>query len=256
MIVATKKNDMGLLTLVQSIEDCMDEWQIVHINLSEDSQLSCEQLIESVSRIYSVYEGVLYSISKKKFMMLIRFGLVRNYALMRKDIEQKLPQNCCRIVLRKMNANGLKQIQIDLTNTKQAAYAKQSMFIERQERKENVILVADDDLFVRKSMKKLLENSGNIIESENGRQTIAEYLNQNPDVLFLDIHMPDKNGLDIIEQIMEADPDAFIVLISADSSAQNVMTALEQGAIGFLSKPPSKVKIQEYINQCITTKSH
>ena len=78
------------------------------------------------------------------------------------------------------------------------------------------------------------------------------YHEHNPDILFLDIHMPGRTGLDLINEILEIDPDAYIIILSADSSADNVVKAINKGAIGFLSKPPAKDRMQQYINQCIT----
>ena len=99
---------------------------------------------------------------------------------------------------------------------------------------------------------KLLAVSGTLVEAEDSSQVMSQYLARNPDIIFLDIHMPGKSGLELIKDIMEIDPDAVIIVLSADSSAENVMKALEEGAAGFLSKPPSKNKIQDYMSQCIT----
>ena len=66
--------------------------------------------------------------------------------------------------------------------------------------------------------------------------------------------MPDKTGLELIPDIIDIDSDAFIIILSADSNKDNVIAALEEGGAGFLTKPPAKAKVQEYLTQCITMK--
>ena len=155
-------------------------------------------------------------------------------------------------MLRKMSTMGMKQIQIDLMEKNTSIDLIDDLYTRRVERKKNVIMIADDDAFVRKSMSSLLAACGNIEEIDTGEKVTKAYLKHNPDFLLLDIHMPGKTGLEIIEEIMEFDADAFIIVLSADSSSENVLSALDNGASGFLTKPPSQEKIQDYLNKCIT----
>lgn len=254
MILADKKNDSQLLALVPSIKRHMDEWQIVNVNVMKETSLSQQQIIEKLMSNYEGHEGLIYPVSTTKIVMLVRLGIVHNYAYMKTEIEQRMPKHCCRIMMRKVNAAGLKQIQIDLMEREDGLAISDNMYQRRQDRKENVILIADDDRFTRLSMAKLLAISGSLVEAENASEVMSQYLNRNPDIVFLDIHMPGKSGLEVIKDIIGVDPDAYIIVLSADSSAGNVLKALEEGAAGFLSKPPSKAKVQEYINQCITVK--
>ena len=68
----------------------------------------------------------------------------------------------------------------------------------------------------------------------------------------LDIHIPPRMGLDIVPELIESDFDAFVIMLSSDSHKENVLLALERGAIGFLGKPPKKEKVLNYLNQCAT----
>lgn len=254
MILANKSNDAELMALVPSIKNHMNEWQIVNINIVENSALSQKAIIEKFLAQYRAHEGMIYPVSPKKIVMLIRLGIVENYALMKSEIEKKMPNHCCRVLLRKMSAVGMKQIQIDLTKRDTAIDLAENMYSQRASRKENVILIADDDTFIRKSMGALLASCGNIFDVDCGKDVVSAYLKHNPDILLLDIHMPDKTGLELIPDIVEVDSDAFIIVLSADSQKENVLKALELGAAGFLTKPPAKHKVQEYLSQCITIK--
>lgn len=254
MIIANKQNDSQLMALAPSIKKQMSEWQIVNVHVTKDSPLSQKEIMSHLCEQYNYYEGIIYPTSPLKIVMLIRLGLLENYSIMKNDIEHKMPGHCCRILIRKMSAIGLKQIQIELTMRNPALEFKESMHSKRANRRENVFLMADDDSFVRKSMSALLSSCGHINEVENAQAVLKAYIKYNPDILLLDIHMPGLSGLDIIPSILEIDPDAFILVLSADSQKDNVLKALELGAVGFLSKPPSKERVQEYLGQCITIK--
>lgn len=252
MILANKNSDTELMALVSSIKNHMSEWQIVNIKMLEKSQLTQKQVLEKFLAQYKMYDGLIYPVSPQKIVMLARLGLIDNYSLMKAEIEKNIPHHSCRIMLRKMSAIGLKQIQIDLTSQSQSVDLVDKMFHERSSRKENILMIADDDAFVRKTMSTLLIPFGETIQVASANDVLRSYLEHNPDILLLDIHMPEKSGLEIIPSIMEVDPDAYIIVLSADSQKDNVLKALELGAAGFLSKPAAKERVQEYLNQCIT----
>lgn len=252
MIIANKKNESQLIALAPSIKNYMNEWQIINVNILKNSTFSQDEIMQRFIQQYRSFEGVIYPISETKIVIIIRLGILENYAIMKSEIEGKLPHHCCRILLKKMNSTGLKQIQIDLTKKDAAVDFAEDLFGERINRKENIVLVADDDSFIRKSLKIPLMPFDKICEVESGKEVVAEYIKHNPDILLLDIHMPDKTGLELIPEVFEIDSDAFIIILSADSNKDNVIKALELGAAGFLTKPPAKDKIQTYINQCMT----
>ncbi len=252
MILAEKNNDAQLMALLPSIQHHINEWQIVHFNVLKTSTIKFDDILKRLCHAHENYDGLIYAISPTKVIMLARFGLVHNYDNIKKDIEKNIPKHCCRVKIQKMNAAGIKQLNIDIISQETNTPLDQKMYYKRQNRSENVLMVADDDKLVRMTMSKMLSTSGNLVEVESGNQVITNYQKYNPDIIFLDIHMPGKNGLELIQDIMAIDPDAFIIVLSADSSAQNVVKALDEGAVGFLSKPPLKEKVQEYVSQCIT----
>lgn len=254
MIIGSKDKHEDVMALIPAIQESMDEWQMLNISILRESQLTRDQVLERLLNKYKEHKGFIYPASPTKIIMGVRFGVIDNYAIMKKHIEESVPNNCCHITLKKMSPVGLKHVQTDLTQSNNNMLLEDTMFDQRQKRRQNMLLIADDDAFIRKAMKKLLLASGVLIEAGDSKAVVTQYINKNPDVLFLDIHMPGKNGLELIQDIMEVDPDAYIVLLSADSSPGNVLKALEEGAVGFLSKPPSKKKVQDYLSQCITVR--
>ena len=120
--------------------------------------------------------------------------------------------------------------------------------------KKNVVLVADDDLFVRKIIRAALQHLADIVEVGDGNDVLGFYEEYQPDVVFLDIHMPHASGLDLIEPVKALDANAYIIVVSADSSPENVKTALSKGSKGFLTKPFTKERILHLFNACPTIK--
>mgnify|MGYP006273097025 CR=1 FL=1 len=250
MIRGEKQNKVQLMALLPSITNNMSHWQIVKVSLNERDANDLDALIEKLMSIYEHKEGIIYPISNYKVLMLIRLGEVQNFALLKKDIEGKIPDHKCRVIAGKMDKAGLKHVQLDLSEVKFGNDA--SLFEEREIREHNVIMVAEDDSAVRYSLSKVLEPHGEVIEVEDGQNVVELYEQHNPDILFLDIHLPGISGLELIDKILNVDTDAFIIMMSADSTKKNVLHAVSTGAFGFLAKPVSKDKLMRCLEQCIT----
>jgi two-component system, NarL family, invasion response regulator UvrY len=100
------------------------------------------------------------------------------------------------------------------------------------------IQLADDHDIVRAGFRQLLENEGNIhvvVESSSGRQTYMDYKAHHPDILIMDISMPDSNGLDVLRRILLLDPAARVLILSMHTGIV-AERALQMGARGFVCK--------------------
>lgn len=122
----------------------------------------------------------------------------------------------------------------------------------RGSNKKNVVMIADDDLFVRKIIRSALEGLAEIIEVTNGSDVEAAYAKHHPDILFLDIHLPNKSGMDLIHPIIRTDKGAYIIMLTADSSEDNVRHSRMRGSRGFMTKPFTKQRIMHYFQNCPT----
>jgi DNA-binding NarL/FixJ family response regulator len=123
---------------------------------------------------------------------------------------------------------------------------------ERQDRRKNIIIVADDDLFSRSVLKVALQDMAEIIEAASGGDTFALYKRYNPDVLLLDLHMPGKNSHDVLKSILAYDKSAYILMISGDAVGLEVQKSQNTGAKGFIAKPFSQEKLMAHILPCPT----
>lgn len=112
------------------------------------------------------------------------------------------------------------------------------------------VLVCDDSILARKQLKNFLTSIGctNIFEAANGSSAVETYKSQKPDLVFLDIVMPEKNGIEATREIIEFDKDAYIVMASSVGTQGNLKEALKLGAKDFIQKPLDTEQIQKVIH--------
>jgi two-component system chemotaxis response regulator CheY len=101
------------------------------------------------------------------------------------------------------------------------------------------VLVVDDAAFMRMTIKKMLEAHGHsvIAEAENGLEAVKKYIEAKPDVVLLDITMPEMNGVEALKRIKELEPDARVIICSAMGQQAMVAQAIQYGAKDFIVKP-------------------
>ncbi len=107
------------------------------------------------------------------------------------------------------------------------------------------ILVVDDAVFVRRAIAQILQASEFEVvgEASNGKEAVQEYRRLQPDVVLMDIMMPEMNGIEAVRQIKQERPSARIVMCSALGQENVIIEALSAGALDFIVKPflPEKV---------------
>lgn len=113
------------------------------------------------------------------------------------------------------------------------------------------ILICDDSILARKQIKDVIALVGNptILEASNGETAIQLYKEHKPDLVFLDIVMPKKDGNMAIEEIMAYDKDAVIIIVSSVGTQSQLKSALEAGAKDFIQKPINKIQIMDEVNK-------
>jgi len=103
----------------------------------------------------------------------------------------------------------------------------------------STILIADDHSMIRDGVKSLLTKNKELLvtgEATNGTQAILQYKDLKPDLLILDISMPDMNGMDVTQQILKDDPAAKIIILSMYDDEDYISRCMECGVKGYVIK--------------------
>ncbi|QHE52295.1 response regulator [Pontibacillus sp. HMF3514] len=115
------------------------------------------------------------------------------------------------------------------------------------------ILIVDDAKFMRMTLSNILANGGHEVvgEAENGEQAVGMYNDLLPDLVTMDITMPEMNGLEALKAILEKNPTATIIMCSAMGQQKMVVEAIEMGAKDFIVKPFDESRVLEAIDRVL-----
>ena len=116
------------------------------------------------------------------------------------------------------------------------------------------ILIVDDAKFMRMTLSSILKKANHEVvgEGENGEEAIDLYHKLHPDLVTMDITMPEMNGLDAVKKIKIAYPDAQIIMCSSMGQQKMVVEAIEAGAKDFIVKPFDESRVVEAINRVLS----
>jgi two-component system chemotaxis response regulator CheY len=115
------------------------------------------------------------------------------------------------------------------------------------------ILIVDDAAFIRFAIRTAVEKNGFEVvgEAENGSQGIKKYQELMPDIVTMDITMPDMSGLEALKAIIKFDPKARIVMLSAMGQEVMVREAVMNGAVSFIVKPFKEDHLIKTLNKVL-----
>ena len=115
------------------------------------------------------------------------------------------------------------------------------------------ILIVDDAAFMRMMIKDILTKNGYevVAEAANGVQAVELYKTHQPDLVTMDITMPDMDGIEAVKQIKAFDPNAKIIMCSAMGQQSMVMDAIRAGAKDFIVKPFQAERVLEAIKKVL-----
>lgn len=113
------------------------------------------------------------------------------------------------------------------------------------------ILITDDSILARKQLKDMISTVGTpfFYEARDGQDAINQYKRNKPDLVFLDIVMPNKDGNSAIQEIMDFDPDATIIIVSSSGTQSQLKKAIEAGAREFIQKPLNQQQVIDTVNR-------
>ena len=115
------------------------------------------------------------------------------------------------------------------------------------------ILVCDDAAFMRMMIKDILTKNGYNIagEAENGQKAVEKYNETKPDLVLMDITMPEMDGIQALKKIKELDPGASVIMCSAMGQQAMVIEAIQSGAKDFIVKPFQAERVLEAVKKVV-----
>lgn len=115
------------------------------------------------------------------------------------------------------------------------------------------ILICDDAAFMRMMIKDILTKNGYEIagEAENGVRAVEKYNETKPDLVLMDITMPEKDGIQALKEIRAADPSAAVIMCSAMGQQAMVIEAIQSGAKDFIVKPFQAERVLEAVKKVV-----
>ncbi|WP_456474469.1 response regulator [Candidatus Pyrohabitans sp.] len=115
------------------------------------------------------------------------------------------------------------------------------------------VLIADDAAFMRNMLKKILKQAGYEVvgEASSGVEAVEKYKEVRPDIMTMDIVMPEKDGIEAVKEIIDYDPNARIIICSALGQQSMIIEAIQAGAKDYIIKPFQPGKLVESIKKVV-----
>lgn len=116
------------------------------------------------------------------------------------------------------------------------------------------ILIVDDAAFMRMTLKNIIIEAGHEVvgEAGNGIEAIANYQSTQPELVTMDITMPEMDGIEALKEIKKINPKALVVMCSAMGQQGMVIEAIQSGAADFIVKPFNAERINESIGKVLS----
>lgn len=113
------------------------------------------------------------------------------------------------------------------------------------------IMIVDDSLIMRTNLVRIIEGVGHkvVAQAKNGQEGVDMYKEHKPDLVTMDITMPDMDGITAVEKIKEFDAEAKVIMVTSHGQEAMVMNALKAGAKGYVLKPISAEKLKESVGK-------
>jgi two-component system, chemotaxis family, chemotaxis protein CheY len=113
------------------------------------------------------------------------------------------------------------------------------------------VLLVDDSLIIRKKIAAILEKLGHetVFDAKNGQEAIDAYNRYKPDLVTMDITMPDMDGIEAVKQIIKDNHDAKIIMVTSHGQEDMVIKSIQAGAVGYMLKPITEEKLAQAIGE-------
>jgi CheY-like chemotaxis protein len=257
MILLDRSNISKLLSFLPTIKKDLKSWGLVDIALTGRTKHNVMLIAKKIEDALGSRDGALFVHDEKHIISFLRHSLSANDCreAIATAIVQCLPEYSCDVVSSALSTEGLQKIEIRLSHSVSSgknATARSTLYCHRAERHENVLMLVDDDRYLIEILARSLAKFGTCIPVYDGAQSLDAYLENVPDIVFLDISLPGKSGLEILDLVMKYDHDAHVVMLTSLKTTDHVVAAKSKGAKSFIGKPFDVSRLESEIFNCPT----
>jgi len=116
------------------------------------------------------------------------------------------------------------------------------------------VLIVDDEIGVRESLKIILSNDYDLFLAKNAEEAFSQIKEHTPDVILLDIILPDLDGIKVLERIKQDDPNIIVVMVTATINEKTALAAKKLGAYSYVTKPFDIDELRLIITRSLSAK--
>src|SRR4030043_1444479 len=117
------------------------------------------------------------------------------------------------------------------------------------------VLIVDDEIGARESLKMILKNDYEVFLAKNAEEAFSQIKEHSPDVILLDIILPDIDGLKVLEKIKETEPDMIVIMITATKTVKTAVEAMKLGAYDYITKTFDVDELRLIVNRALPTRA-
>jgi DNA-binding NtrC family response regulator len=117
------------------------------------------------------------------------------------------------------------------------------------------VLIVDDEIGARESLKMILKNHYEVFLAKNAEEAFSQTKEHSPDVILLDIILPDLDGLKVLERIKQNDPNIIVIMVTATKPMKTAPEAKKLGAYGCVTKPFDIDELRLIISRSLSAKA-
>lgn len=240
--------------LATRIKKNAEDWQVVEVALDDGAEHNTFFIARRLRDYFVGKDGAIIICNNREILAFVRMSPQASSNATAFGLMQVLASYKCTVAANGVTGDGLARIRLRVEESRMRE--KWPLLRARMARTERIVMIAEDDMFVRSLMAQVFTGKVSVVELASAEQIVDTYLEYLPDILFLDIHLPGGAGLDALKEISACDPTAFVVIVSSDSVRDNVLNAKELGAKGFLAKSFTPEQLEQAYQRCLQESRH
>lgn len=240
--------------MIQKVKGNIRDWRVMGVTIGPEVDGSVMRVAKWVKDYFLAWEGMIFVFNKQEIFALIKCGDKVDMVEAKNELMSGLSEFQCQIMVGKISLEGLSTTEMHLqflTESQSVFNADFDVRKRREDRQDRIFYIIDDDMFVRGLLRSALARYGRSIEFPDATGIIDRYLEDFPDAVFLDVHLPSASGLEVLNDVLEFDNTAAVVMLSGDTVKDNIIKSKAIGAKWFIAKPFGKAKIDEAIQRCL-----